>query len=294
MKKILSMVTAAILSTALLAGCGTSSAESLKETITFAGASTIAPIIDTTSAKFKEQYPTWKDVDKSFQNKEVSVVVNAGGSGEGIKGIVDGVADFGLVSREVTSDEKTKIKDYKEYNLGVDALTISVNPKNPILSIKDDLTTEEIKKIFSGEYKFWDEVDKSLPHNEIIVVTRDLAGGAHKVFQEKVMGKDEVKADVIQAPSMGALVEKIIQNENAIGYASFGVVNQNEGKIKPLKVDGVEPTKDNILSGSYKIARPLLVINDGEPTKQEKYFIDYLTSDKGKAIVEELGFLPAK
>ncbi|MEG2353744.1 MAG: phosphate ABC transporter substrate-binding protein [Clostridium sp.] len=294
MKKIISIAAACILSVSMLVGCNKSSTEGFKDTITFAGASTIAPIIDTATSKFKAEYKTWKDLDKSFGEKEVSIVINSGGSGEGIKGIIDGVSDFGLVSREVSEDEKGKIKEYKQYNLGVDALTIAINPKNPLVSIKDDLTTEQVKSIFSGKYKFWDELDKGLPHNEIIVVTRDLAGGAHKVFQEKVMAKDEVKADVIQAPSMGALVEKIIQNENAIGYASFGVVNQNKGKIKPLKVDGIEPSRENILSGSYKIARPLLVINNGEPTKQEKYFIDYLTSDKGKAIVEELGFLPSK
>ena len=65
----------------------------------------------------------------------------------------------------------------------MDALTISVNPENPLLDIKDDLTTEEIVKLFSGEYKYWDELDSSLPHNEVVVVIRDLGGGAHGVFK---------------------------------------------------------------------------------------------------------------
>ena len=58
--------------------------------------------------------------------------------------------------------------------------------------------------------------DRSLPDEEIVVVTRDLSGGAHEVFQKKIMKETKVKQDAIQAPSMGALVSKIIENKNAI------------------------------------------------------------------------------
>ncbi len=92
------------------------------------------------------------------------------------------------------------------------------------------------------------------------MVIRDLGGGAHGVFQKSIMGDTDVREDAIQAPSMGALVTKVIENKDAIGYASFGMVNQNEGKLIPLKVDGVEPTKENIVNGSYKISRPLIVV----------------------------------
>lgn len=295
MKKLIALISSVAISCTLLVGCGSNTTtKDFHETITFGGASTIAPIINTEANDFKNVNKTWNKVDKNFPNKEISIVVNAGGSGEGIKGVIDDSVNFGLVSREVSKDEKEKIKDYKEYKLGVDALTISVNPENPILKIKDNLTTEQVKKIFSGEFAYWDDVDKSLEHKEIVVVTRDLGGGAHKVFQKKVMGDTKVKKDVIQAPSMGSLVYKVIENKYTIGYASFGVVNQNKGKIQPLKVDGIEATKENIANGNYKISRPLLVINNGEPTLQEKYFIDTLISDKGMKVVEKLGFVPAK
>ena len=57
------------------------------------------------------------------------------------------------------------------------------------------------------------------------------------------MGDTEVKSDAIQASSMGELVQDIIDNPYAIGYASFGVANQNAGKVVTMKVNGVEPTK---------------------------------------------------
>lgn len=187
-----------------------------------------------------------------------------------------------------------KIGDAKEFKLGIDALTISVHPESPILSIKDDLTTEELKKIIAGDYLYWDELDPSLPHKEIVVVIRDLGGGAPEVFQKAVMGDTQVRADAIQSPSMGALVTKIIENKEAIGYASYGMVNQNLGSLVPSKVDGVEPTEENIINGSYKISRPLIVVNKGELSPEQEAFMNVIQSDSGASIVEEMGFIPVR
>lgn len=258
------------------------------------GSSTLAPVINEISKKFTDENKAWDKVNDKYGNEEIDLAVTGGGSGAGVKSMIDGSAAFGLVSRPVTEDEKSKIKDYKEFNLGMDALTVSVNPENEICKYKNDFTTEELRKIFSGEYKYWDEVNENLSHDEIVLVTRDIGGGAHKVFQKKVMGDKDVSENVIQAPSMGALVTKIIENKNAIGYASFGVVNQNEGKITPLKVDGVEPTAENIQSGDYKISRPLLVISSGDLNDAQKALIDEFTSEEGMEIVKKLGFVPAK
>jgi len=263
--------------------------------IILSGSSTLAPVMNEAIIKFTETNKTWNTINEKYGDEDIDIVVSEGGSGAAIKALLDDTANFGLVSRPVTDEEKSKMENYNEFNLGTDALTISINPENKLLDYKKDgLTTEELSKIFSGEFKYWDEVESNLPHEEIVVVTRDISGGAHQVFQEKIMGDKEVSKDVIQAPSMGALVTKIIENKNAIGYASFGVVNQNEGKVIPLNIDGIEPTAANILSGDYKISRPLLVIVKGELSEAEKGFIDMCTSADGMKIVEDLGFVPAK
>lgn len=259
-----------------IAGCGTKEKE---VNITFAGSSTLSGFVTTMSNQFMED------------NKNVKIAVSTGGSGAGVKSAIEKTANFGMASREVADDEKSKIKDYKEFMFGFDALTVSVNPENKLLEVKETLTTEEIQKIFSGEYKYWDELDKSLPHEEIVVIVRDIGGGAHKVFQKAIMGDTKVREDAIQAPSMGALVEKVISNKNAIGYASVGIVNQNEGKIKPMSIDTIEPSTENILNGDYKLSRPLLVIKSGELNETEQKLIDYMKSDKGIKTLKELGFV---
>ena len=311
-KKILALLLATSI-TLLAVGCSTknsgnedggksnNSASSLAEgekeevgQIILAGSSTLAPVINEIIADFTEAYKSWSDVSDNYGEETIEIVVAEGGSGAGVKGLLEDTANYGLVSRPVTDEEKASIEGYSEFNLGTDALTISINPENELLKYKEGLTTEELAKIFSGEYAYWDDVDNNLPHEEIVVVTRDISGGAHQVFQEKVMGDTEVSPTVIQASSMGALVTKIIENKNAIGYASFGVVNQNLGKVTPLNIDNVSPTAENILSGSYKISRPLLVISKGQLSEAEQAFIDACTSADGMKVVEELGFVPAK
>lgn len=262
--------------------------------ILFNGSSTLAPVMASISTNFIEGNVTWDKVDASFPEKNIAIYVSAGGSGQGVKSVIDQTSDFGMVARTVKDTEKEQLPELKEFKVGIDALTLGVNPNNPVLTVKNNLTKDEIIKIFSGEFKTWKDLDASLPDKEIIVVTRDIGGGAHEVFQSKVMGDVQVKADAIQAPSMGALVTKIIENEYAIGYASFGVVNQNIGKVTTLSVDGVEASEENIINGSYIIQRPLIAIFNGELTAPQQAFMDYVMSEEGLAVVESMGFVPVK
>lgn len=298
MKKRISLLLIALVLVTSLFGCRNNEDTStiveneFKSQMTFNGSSTLAPVISAIATDFIEANTTWDKVDASFPDKNISIYVSAGGSGAGVKSVIEGTSDFGMLARGVKDEEKEKIGDMKEFVLGIDALTISINPENPLVKLKDSLSTEEIMKIFSGEYKYWDDLDDSLEHKEIVVVIRDLGGGAHEVFQKSIMGDVQVREDAIQSPSMGALVTKIIENKDAIGYASFGMVNQNVGKLIPLKVDGIEPTEENIVNGSYKVSRPLIVVKRGELTSEQKAFMDFVLSDKGSEIIAKMGFVP--
>lgn len=266
-----------------------------KTQVSFSGSSTLAPVIAKISTDFIEKYETWDKVDNSLPNKNITIFVSAGGSGAGVKAVLDHVADFGMLARDIKDSEKAKIKYMKAYTLGIDALCVAVNPENEVTKLKGgNLSKDEIVKIFSGEYKKWSDLDKSLPNDEIVVVTRDLGGGAHEVFQKKIMKDIKVSKNVIQSPSMGALVSKIIENKNAIGYASFGITNQNKGKLIPLNVDGVEPTVKNIVDGKYYISRPLIIVKSGDLSKSEQIFVDVLNSAEGQKTIEKMGFIPVK
>ncbi|SHK82091.1 phosphate ABC transporter substrate-binding protein [Desulforamulus aeronauticus] len=286
----------------VLAGCGQTSeapkSEPAKETaakdqsIKLGGSSTLAPVIAKCADDFTEQYKTWNKVDPQLPEEPIVIFVSTGGSGFGVKSALDGTVNIGLVSREMKEEEKAKMPNGKIIKLGSDALAIAVNPQNPVVQVKPNLTTDEVKRIFAGEIKTWQELDAKLPNRPTVLAIRDLGGGASQVFDELVMKKTPVAKEAIQLPSMGALAGKVAENADAIGYVSTGLIKQNEGKISALNIDDVTPTNENIASGQYKIARPLLLVTKEQPDQKQQLFIDYLLSEKGLKVVEEMGFVP--
>ena len=315
MKKIISLLLVLVMAMSLFAGCGSNEAEAteaptaeqnVQETETavetieidtqihFCGSSSLAPVIASIGAAFLEEYGTWDQVNHAFPAEEIDIAVTSGGSGDGPSSVVDGTADFGMLARAVKDGEKESLGEgYTEYMVASDALTISVNRNNPVCELIDDLDTDTIRKLFSGEIGYWDELDASLEHKEVVVVIRDLSGGAAEVFENNVMQGTPISENAIQTASMGALAAKIAENEYAIGYAGYGVYNQNLDSLYAFKVNGVEPTEENILNGSYTIQRPVLFVINRELDAAEQAFVDYIFSDTGREIVIENGYIPA-
>ncbi|RXZ53504.1 phosphate ABC transporter substrate-binding protein [Senegalimassilia faecalis] len=309
---ILAAVMAAALGCGLLAGCSSNNASTqpagnksasteqasgeFQSNIMFCGSTSAYPIISSLAFSFTDQYETWNKVDASFPEKNISIYVAPGGSGVGVSALEEGTCDFGMVARTLKDSEKEKLGDYKEYEIAKDALTVSVNAENPIVGTVDDMSTDTIRKIFAGEITTWDQVDASLPAEQIQVYIRDLSGGAYEVFQKSVMGDSKVTDAATQSASMTELATNIANNKWAIGYAGFGAYNKanaNGTKLVAMKVDGVEATEANIVSGDYKIQRPVMFVGVGEPTDSEQAFIDYIYSDAGIKAIESNGYIPS-
>ena len=306
MKKLISLLLVLVLCFGLVA-CGAAQSTPATEApaatvapieidpqIHFCGSSSLAPVIASIGAAYLEEYGTWDKVNPAFPAEEIDIAVTSGGSGDGPSSVLDGTADFGMLARSVKDSEKEALgSGYTEYMVASDALTISVNKKNPVCEIMDDIDTDTIRKIFAGEIAYWDEIDASLEHKEIVVVIRDLSGGAAEVFEKNVMQGTPISENAIQSPSMGALAAKIVENEYAIGYAGYGVYQKNLDNLHAFKVNGVEPSEENILNGSYKIQRPCLFVTNRPLDAAEEAFVDYIFSDTGRAIVAENGYIPA-
>lgn len=298
-KRWLSVLLVAALMLSLLAGCASKPGNEAetpvaaeKTTIKLGGSSTLAPIIAAVADEFMEKYKTWNNVDPSLPEEPIVIFVSTGGSGFGLKSAIDGTFDFGMVSKVLKEEEKAQFADGVIIQIGSDVLDIAVNNENPLAKVKPDLLSEELVAIFSGQIKNWSELDPQLPNRPIVVAVRDLGGGASEVFDNTVMKGTPISEDALQLPSMGALAGKIMENSDTIGYVSSGLVNQNPDKLIPLSVNGIAPTVENINSGDYYISRPLLLVSPNKPTKTEQLFIDYLLSENGLKVVEELGYVP--
>jgi len=265
--------------------------------IMFCGSTSLYPIISSLAASFTEEFTTWNNVDPSMPEANISIYVAPGGSGVGVSAAVDKTADFGMLARDIKDEEKQKLgADYSEFIVARDALTVSVNASNPITQSMDNMDKETIQKIFSGEYATWDQVDSSLPKENINVYIRDLSGGAYEVFQKSIMGDVEISPNATQSASMTELATNIAGDEWGIGYAGFGAYNKANAdgqKLVAMKVDGVEANEANILDGSYIIQRPVMFVTGDEISASEQAFIDYIFSQTGFDVTEANGYIPA-
>ena len=265
--------------------------------ILFCGSTSLYPIISSLASSFTEKYVTWDKVNAQFPNSHISVYVAPGGSGVGVKAAVDGTADFGMLARDIKDSEIESLgENYKAFVVAKDALTVSVNAQNPLCEKTDSLDTDTIRKIFAGEIATWDQVDASLPAETINVYIRDLSGGAYEVFQKSVMGESEVSASATQSASMTELATNIAGDPWGIGYAGFGAYNKANAEKKVLfamKVDGVEATEENIISGVYTIQRPVMFVTGKVVSPSAQAFIDYIFSQTGYDVVVKNGYIPA-
>ena len=265
--------------------------------ILFCGSTSLYPIISSLASSFTEKYVTWDKVNAQFPNSHISVYVAPGGSGVGVKAAVDGTADFGMLARDIKDSEIESLgENYKAFVGAKDALTVSVNAQNPLCEKTDSLDTDTIRKIFAGEIATWDQVDASLPAETINVYIRDLSGGAYEVFQKSVMGESEVTASATQSASMTELATNIAGDPWGIGYAGFGAYNKANAEKKVLfamKVDGVEATEENIISGVYTIQRPVMFVTGKVVSPSAQAFIDYIFSQTGYDVVVKNGYIPA-
>lgn len=123
----------------------------------------------------------------------------------------------------------------------------------------------------------------------IAPIGRDEASGTREFFWEHVMKKGNFSSEMTVVASNAAIYNTVSSAKGAIGYVGLGYIDEN---VKVLKIDGVEPTVDTILDGTYPIARDLNMFTNGTATGVVEEYLKFLFSDEGQEIVEEEGFVP--
>ncbi|MEI8356073.1 MAG: phosphate ABC transporter substrate-binding protein, partial [Deltaproteobacteria bacterium] len=238
-----------------------------------------------------EKYKTWDKINPALPKVPVVIFVTGGGSGFGIKSAIDGTVQIGMSSRDINEKERAQLSTHKEVLISKDCLAFAVNKKNPLAKL-NNLSQKDVVRIFSGEAAYFSDIDSSLPKKPILVQMRDAAGGSTEMLQKEILKDKTFTQKAIQVPSQGANIKKLETNASTIGYASSVVASQNP-KIKILKYEGVDPSNENVISGKYKLTRPLLFLVK-EPAEPEiQAFVDYMLGE-GQKIVIEHGYVPVK
>ena len=221
-------------------------------------------------------------------NPKVKISISGGGSGEGIKALIDGTTDIADSSRFIKNEEVKLAVEKGAYPvpfaIAYDCIVPIVHPSNPVKS----LTMDQLRAIYKGTIKNWKEVGG--PALQIVVVSRDTSSGTYEVWEQKVMKKERVYAGALLQASNGAIVQAVSKNRYAIGYIGLGYINTS---VKPLAVNGIKGSERTTLDGTYPISRALYMFTRGWPTGDTLNFINFvLNPQKGQRYVKEAGFVP--
>jgi phosphate transport system substrate-binding protein len=244
--------------------------------IVIKGSTTVLPITQKVAEAYMKEHP------------DVKISISGGGSGNGIKALIDGSTDIADSSRFV-KDKEVKLAVEKgvypvPFAVSYDCIVPVVHPSNTVMN----LTLEQLKAIYKGEIKNWKEVGG--PDRPVVVISRDTSSGTYEVWEEKVMMKERVFPGALLQASNGAIVQAVSKNSNAIGYIGLGYMNES---VKPLMVNRVTGSAETTLNGSYAISRALYMFTDGWPKGDTLNFINYVIHpQKGQKFVAEIGFVP--
>lgn len=238
--------------------------------IQLAGSTTVQPLAEVLAEAFMAE------------NKGVMVEIQGGGSSVGVTSAGEGTVDIGNVSRNVKGSEFEEFPELQVFTIAYDGIAVVTNPDLDLPS----LSIDQVKVIFAGEITNYSEVGG--PDAEIVVVSREEGSGTRAAFEELVMQTGDaqalISADALLQQSNGQIRTTLAETPNTIGYLSFGFLDES---IKPVAIDGVEPTVENVKNGSYAIFRPLIMLTNGEPNSLAGAFLNFILSDEGQDIVSE-------
>lgn len=291
MKKFIALLTVAGMTATMAVGCGSSSNgtsdnaagtntessdSSLSGTITAAGSSALKPLADDAADSFLNDHP------------DVSITIDAGGSGEGLKQVSEGTVDIG--NSDVAAEDKldeTAAKELVDHQVCVVTMAPIVNKDVAETGVKS-LTKEQLISIFTGKTTNWKDVGG--PDEDIVLVTRPESSGTRATFQKYALdGNEEASNTSMETDDSGVLLTNVKSTNGAIGYVALSYLTGDAG-VETVAIDDVEPTLENTYSGKYPVWTFEHMYTKGEPNEVTKAFLDYITGDEYGDQMEKLGY----
>lgn len=243
--------------------------------IVIKGSTTVLPVAQGTLEAFMKKNP------------KIQISLSGGGSGEGIKALIDKTADIATSSREIKKEEvdlaKTKGIYAVAHVVANDAIVPVVHPKNKV----KNLSIDQLSQIYQGKITNWKEVGGD--DLKIVVISRDSSSGTFESWDHFVMKKVKVTPRAQMLASNGAIVTAIAKNRYAISYLGIGYVNKS---VKALQVNGIPASLQTAIAKEYPLSRELYMYTDGEAKGDVAKYIDFVKSQEGQKIVVKEGFVP--
>lgn len=241
-------------------------------TVKVVGATTISPLVSELAASFHARNPG------------IHIVVEEGGSTRGIEDTRAGRSDIGMVARALSDEER----DLAGFSIARDGVCLIVNGDNPVNAI----TTVRGTDVLSGRVTSWRELGGT--DARIDVITRpERRGALDLVSRHFGLRPQDIKAGSMAVDNDHA-IKDVAADPNAITIVSIGEVERRAAAgvaIKPLILDGIAATSENVRNGRYPLARSLTLVTRTLPTGPTKAFVDFALSPDAAPVIRKYGFV---
>ncbi len=230
--------------------------------------------------------PLAQAVATDYQKKcsGATITIGLGGSGTGLSQAESGGVQIG--DSDIFS--KSGQADLVDHQVAVVIFTVIVNSK---VTGVTNLTTEQLKGIYSGQITNWNQVGG--PNLNIVVVSRPTSSGTRATFQKIILGGPEKISgpSSLTTDSTGTVVKNVEQTAGALGYAASGPAMKAGSGLTIVNIDGQAPTAALVKTNTYKFWNIEHMYTKGKATGLTQAFIDYMASSDGKAEASKLDFL---
>ncbi len=228
-----------------------------------------------------------------------SMLVFEGSTTDNYEALVDGTFDIILAyepSGEALAYAEEKGVKLEFETIGLDALVFITSKENPV----ENLTTQEIKDIYTGKTTNWSEVGGN--DQKILAFQRNKDSGSQTLFDKLINLGDELmkpQSDYIVGSMIGLLeaISGYNGTDEALGYTVYYYLTNMEASTlatsKLVSVDGVMPSNETIANGEYKLVNEFYVVMRADEPQDSptRILFDWICSSQGREIAENENYV---